>query len=103
LTGGAGINPGTVYYVIATNLAANTFSVSATLGGTALDVTTDLSAGTVTQILNYGNLRRLFTADQMGYLAKYVNSVAPAGGISDGTIVDNAVVRNFYQNGQLPA
>jgi hypothetical protein len=103
LTGGAGINPGTVYYVIATNLAANTFSVSATLGGTALDVTTDLSAGTVIQILNYGNLRRLFTADQMGYLAKYVNSVAPAGGISDGTIVDNAVVRNFYQNGQLPA
>jgi hypothetical protein len=103
LTGGAGISTSVVYYVIATNLAANTFSVSATLGGTALDVTTDLSAGTVTQILNYGNLRRLFTADQMGYLAKYVNSVAPAGGISDGTIVDNAVVRNFYQNGQLPA
>lgn len=103
LTGGAGINPAVIYYVIAANLAANTFQVSATLGGTALDVTTDLTVGTVTQILNYGNLRTLFTTEQMGYLAKYMNTVAPASGLSDGTIVDNSVVRSYYQMGALPA
>jgi hypothetical protein len=47
LTGGAGITAGTIYYVIASGLAANEFKVSATLGGTALNVTSNLTAGTV--------------------------------------------------------
>jgi tetrahydromethanopterin S-methyltransferase subunit B len=46
LTGGAGISTTTPYYVIAP-LDANTFKVSTTPGGAALDVTTDLTAGTV--------------------------------------------------------
>lgn len=36
-----GINTTTVYYVISTNLAANTFSVSTTKGGTITDITAD--------------------------------------------------------------
>ena len=47
LTGGAGITPGKTYYVIASGLTANDFRVSATLGGATIDVTTDLTAGTV--------------------------------------------------------
>lgn len=44
LTGGAGLAVNTPYFVIATNLAANTFSVSATLGGAIKDFTTDVTA-----------------------------------------------------------
>lgn len=48
LTGGAGITPGTVYYVIASGLTTNDFKVSATVGGSTIDVTSNLTAGTVT-------------------------------------------------------
>lgn len=47
LTGGTGLTIGRVYYVIAANLAATTFQVSATLGGAAVNFTTDITAGTV--------------------------------------------------------
>jgi len=51
LTGGGGIsvdsNPDTAtpYYVIAANLAARTFQVSATQGGASINFTTDITAG----------------------------------------------------------
>ena len=47
LVGGAGLVPGTTYYVIATNLTATTFSVSATPGGAIFDHTTNVTAGSV--------------------------------------------------------
>ena len=47
LTGGAGLETGRVYYVIAGNLAANTFQVSETEGGSAVNFTSDVTAGTV--------------------------------------------------------
>lgn len=47
LTGGAGITAGTPYYVLASNLTATTFQVSATPGGAVLNITTDVTAGTV--------------------------------------------------------
>lgn len=47
LTGGAGLVAGQVYYVIAANLAATTFQVSATPGGAAVNFTTDITAGKV--------------------------------------------------------
>ncbi len=47
LTGGTGLTAGQVYYVIAANLAANTFQVSATPGGAAVDFSTNITAGTV--------------------------------------------------------
>lgn len=42
--GGAGLTAGTDYYVI--DAATNTFKVSATRGGAAIDITTDATAGT---------------------------------------------------------
>ena len=47
LTGGAGLSVGRVYYVIAANLGATTFQVSATPGGAAVNFTTDITAGSV--------------------------------------------------------
>jgi hypothetical protein len=47
LTGGTGLTTGRVYYVIAANLAAQTFQVSATLAGAAVNFTADITAGTV--------------------------------------------------------
>lgn len=47
LTGGAGLTTLTQYFVIAANLAATTFQVSATKGGAAVNFTTDITAGTV--------------------------------------------------------
>lgn len=46
LTGGAGLTTNTIYYVIAANLAATTFQVSLTSGGSAVNFTTDITAGT---------------------------------------------------------
>ena len=47
LTGGTGLTVGRVYYVIAANLAATTFQVSTTVGGAAVDFSTNITAGTV--------------------------------------------------------
>jgi hypothetical protein len=47
LTGGAGLSTNREYYVIASGLTANAFKVSATLGGSAVNFTTDVTAGTV--------------------------------------------------------
>lgn len=47
LTGGAGLTTSTQYFVIAANLAATTFQVSATKGGAAVNFTSDITAGTV--------------------------------------------------------
>ena len=47
LTGGAGAVTMQEYFVIAANLAAQTFQVSATAGGAAINLTTDVTAGTV--------------------------------------------------------
>ena len=47
LTGGAGLTVGLVYYVIAAGLTSSTFSVSATSGGSAVNISTDYSVVTV--------------------------------------------------------
>lgn len=46
LTGGTGLTTNTLYYVIAANLASQTFQVSTTSGGAAVDFSTDITAGT---------------------------------------------------------
>jgi hypothetical protein len=48
LTGGAGLTAGTDYYVV--NAATDTFQVSTTIGGTAVNFTTDITAGTVREV-----------------------------------------------------
>jgi hypothetical protein len=45
LTGGAGLTLTTAYYVLATGLTANDFKVAATLAGSPVDFTTDVTAG----------------------------------------------------------
>jgi hypothetical protein len=47
LTGGSGLVVNREYYVIAANHGANTFQVSATPGGSAVNFSTDVTAGTV--------------------------------------------------------
>ena len=48
LTGGAGLTAGNDYYV--RDATANTFKVSATRTGAAIDITTDITAGTVREV-----------------------------------------------------
>jgi hypothetical protein len=47
LTGGTGLTAGTTYYVISANLAAQTFQVATTPGGSAVNFSADITAGTV--------------------------------------------------------
>lgn len=47
LTGGNGLTTNRIYYVIAANLAAQTLQVSTTSGGSAVDFSTDITAGTM--------------------------------------------------------
>jgi hypothetical protein len=51
LTGGANLVTARPYFVLATNLAANTFSVGLTPGGAVVDLGTDVTAGTVTRLV----------------------------------------------------
>jgi hypothetical protein len=51
-TGGVAIVDGTDYHVIAANLAAQTFQVSATEGGAAIDFATDITAGRVSKVVS---------------------------------------------------
>lgn len=52
LTGGAGLDVGTTYYV--RDAAADTFKVAATAGGAAVDVTSNATAATVIDLDNLG-------------------------------------------------
>jgi len=47
LTGGTGLIAGVAYFVIAANLAGTTFQVSTVTGGTAVNFSTDITAGKV--------------------------------------------------------
>lgn len=69
LTGGTGLTANTEYYVIAANLAANTFQVSTTSGGSAVNFTTDITAGKVRRVSGgseyKAQLRSGFTTDDI--------------------------------------
>jgi hypothetical protein len=53
LVGGAGLTEGAIYYVISSGLTATDMKVSTTPGGSAVNFTSDISSGTVT---NYPDL-----------------------------------------------
>lgn len=99
LVGGAGLSSGTTYYVIASGLTANDFRVSATPGGAQVDFTTDVTAGGVQKLQIWGNIKGHFTSEQRGHIARYQDSLTPL--LSDATVIDNDVIRNFYANGTL--
>ena len=50
LDGGAGLTAGTTYYVLSTELTPRTFKVSATLGGAAVNFTTEITSGYVDDV-----------------------------------------------------
>jgi microcystin-dependent protein len=50
LQGGTGLSIGPIYYVIASGLTANAFKLSATLGGSAVNFTTDITLGTLIKV-----------------------------------------------------
>lgn len=74
LTGGSGIVSSYPYYII--NTATNTFQVSQTSGGTALDFTTDVSSGTVNRVVE-------LTGGSPAYARKSIAFATAAGGILD--------------------
>lgn len=101
LVAGAGITAGTVYYVIATGLTTTAFKVSTTFGGSALDITTDYTSANFVKVLNWNNCKSIFTNDQLGWLAKYFET-SGQGDLASGSVVDNNVLRNYYQTATLP-
>jgi hypothetical protein len=100
LVGGAGLVVGQVYYVIAAGLTANDFSVSTTVGGGAVDFTTDVTSGTVQRIITWATAKGHFTTEQRGYIARWQDAQTPL--IADTVIVDNDALRSFFAYGTLP-
>lgn len=102
LTGGAGVTAGTTYYVIASGLTADAFKVSATQGGSTIDVTTDMSAGTVTRQLNWTDVKTIFGSEDLAWIAKYVQANTSAL-LTNATVIDRATLASFYRWRNLPA
>ena len=73
LTGGAGLATGTDYFVIAANLAAQTFQVSATAGGTAVNFTTDITAGSVQR--HPANLHEMHGGNNLTLLPSFTTRI----------------------------
>ena len=52
LLGGTGLSIGTTYYVLSSGLTTNEFKISTSLGGTAADVTSNVTSGTFYAVTN---------------------------------------------------
>ena len=81
LTGGAGLSTSTQYYVISANLGAQTFQVSATKGGAAVNFTTDITAGSVRSINRKNVAFRGLPEPPAGSGAVAANVMDPASGV----------------------
>lgn len=77
LTGGTGIVAGRGYYVI--DVSTDRFRLALTAGGAAIDFTVDLSAGTVTRIVELTGGSPAYARQRIAYNA------AAAGSIDDST------------------
>lgn len=74
LTGGTGLVSGRPYFVVAS--ATNTFQLALTVGGTAVDFTTDLTVGTVTRSVE-------LSGGSPAYARGAIAFAAAAGGLID--------------------
>ena len=100
ITGGSNIKAGTAlnadeladaYFVVATNLAANTFSVSRTPGGAVEDLGSDISAGNVRRLVelsggSYARVAIAYAAAASGQVDDSTNGASinvPASGVVD--------------------
>jgi hypothetical protein len=85
LTGGAGLRLSFPYFVIAANLAANTFSLSEIPGGSSYDHTTNVTAATVVKLTEV-------SGGSPAYARKAIAFAAAAAGLIDdstnGAVVD---------------
>lgn len=83
LTGGTGLVAGRAYFVIGST--ANTFQLALTVGGSAVDFTSDVTAGTVTRLVE-------ISGGSPAYARKAIAYAAAASGISDdstnGAVID---------------
>lgn len=90
LTGGTGLKLNYPYFVIATNLAANTFMISETPGGATVDHTTNVTAGSSVRLVE-------LTGGSPAYARKAIAFAAAAGGVIDdstnGAIIDVPATR----------
>jgi len=84
LTGGTGLTAGTSYFVVSTSFAAQTFRVSTTAGGAAINFTSDITAGTVVKAvpsfqakISRGEDGIIATIDDP-LITSYLDDVAPA-------------------------
>lgn len=102
LVGGTGLTAGTTYYVLGSNITANVFEVSATFGGSKVNVTVDATTGSkVQRLLSWGRAKTLFTREDRAWLAKYYQAENDAA-LADGGIFDTAKVCNFFISRALP-
>jgi hypothetical protein len=92
LTGGTGLVVGDPYFVIATGLTANDFRVSRYVGGTQVDFTSDITAGTVRRLVEisggspaYARIAATFSAATNGSMNDATDHVinVPAGATVD--------------------
>lgn len=101
LTGGAGLTVATPYYVISGSHGATTLQVSTTLAGSAVNFTTDITAGVITA--GCGVLMRAVDAGA-SRLNHFDQVMCGTGGfVLEGTNVDttvahSVVVNHFYPN-----
>lgn len=93
-TGATGIIVGRIYFVIAANLAANTFQVSDTPAGTAIDLVTDMTAGTVVRYVE-------ITGGAPAYARKAIAWNAPGNGTIDDST--NGAVLDIPAAGKVDA
>jgi len=89
-TGGTGITVGTDYFVIAANLAATTLQVSLTLGGAAVDFSTDITAGVLIPAYTAGEFVRV--GDSGEYEIREIATVGTSGAGGTGLTLDSALV-----------
>lgn len=88
-TGGTGIVVGTVYYVIAANLAATTLQLSLTLGGAAVDFSTDITAGVLVPAYAAGEFIRV--GDSGEYEIRDIATVGTSGAGGTGLTLSEAL------------
>lgn len=92
LTGGAGLVLERPYFVISTNLAANTFSISETSGGSIHDHTTNVTAATTLKLVEISGGSPAYARKAISFNAavggNLDDSTAPTFDVPGGVTVD---------------
>jgi hypothetical protein len=94
LTGGSGLTAGTTEYFVR-DKTADTFKVSATVGGAAVNFTTDISAGTVKRYENLAGVACLPSSILVGFAP-----ISPAEAVRN-QLLDYQVVKSSNMNSSL--